>query len=203
MAGDAKARQYRSTMNRIFDRRAVLLLAASSALTAGGARGQTPAVSRPTAYAFGFKTLDGQTIRLADFAGKPILIVNVASQCGYTPQYAGLKGLQDRFGDKIAIVGVPSNDFNQEPGGAAEIMATAHGEYGVSFPIAEKANLSGPDAHPFYRWAALERPLDVPRWNFHKYLVGRDGHIAAVFPTRIEPMDARVIEAIVKELKAD
>jgi glutathione peroxidase len=73
----------------------------------------------------------------------------------------------------------------------------------VSFPLAEKATLRGPDAHPFYRWVAQERPLDQPSWNFHKYLVGRDGRLAAVFPTRIEPMDARVIEAIVRELKAD
>jgi glutathione peroxidase len=98
---------------------------------------------------------------------------------------------------------VPSNDFNQEPGGASEILATAKGHYGVSFPLTDKAALRGPDAHPFYRWAAAERPLDVPIWNFHKYLVGRDGRLAAVFPTRAEPMDARVIEAIARELKVD
>jgi glutathione peroxidase len=159
--------------------------------------------SRPTAYAYSFKTIDGETVRLADYAGRPILIVNVASQCGFTPQYAGLKALQDRFGDRLAIIGVPSNDFNQEPGGATEILATAKGHYGVSFPLAEKSNLRGTDAHPFYRWAAIERPLDVPSWNFHKYLIGRDGRLAAVFPTRIEPMDARVLDAIGRELKAD
>ena len=81
-----------------------------------------------------------------------------------------------------------------------EIAKTAHGEYGVDFPLAAKAQVRGSSPHPFYKWAASERPLDTPRWNFHKYLVGRDGHIAAVFPTGIEPMDARVINAIVKEL---
>jgi glutathione peroxidase len=185
----------------MLDRR-TFLLATGFTVWGGGAFAQSAGMSRPTAYSFGFKGLDGKLVRLAEYAGKPILIVNVASQCGFTPQYAGLKGLQDRFGDKLAIIGVPSNDFNQEPGGAGEILATAHGQFGVSFAIVEKASLAGPDAHPFYRWAAIERPLDVPRWNFHKYLIGRDGHIAAVFPTRIEPMDARVIEAITKEIKA-
>jgi glutathione peroxidase len=184
-----------------FSRRQSLLVVASAIAAPGAAIAQT--ISRPTAYAFNFKALDGGMIRLSEFAGRPILVVNVASQCGYTPQYAGLKALQDRFGDKLAIVGVPSNDFHQEPGDAGEIRATAHGRYGIGFPLAEKTALRGADAHPFYRWAALERPLDVPRWNFHKYLVGRDGHIAAAFPTGVEPMDARVIEAIVKELKAD
>jgi glutathione peroxidase len=181
----------------------LLAAAAATAALPRDARSQTAGLSRPTAYAFTFKSIDGKPIPLAEFAGKPILIVNVASQCGYTPQYAGLKGLQSRFGDKLAIVGVPSNDFNQEPGGTKEILATAHGEYGVAFPLTEKTTILGADAHPFYRWAALERPLDVPRWNFHKYLVGRDGRLAAAFATRIEPMDARVMEAIVKETKED
>ena len=193
-------------MNRNFSRRESLFLIATAALVPGAinpAFAQTPAISRPTAYSFNFKALKGGLIRLSEFSGKPILVVNVASQCGYTPQYAGLKSLQARFGDKLAIIGVPSNDFYQEPGSADEIHATAHGQYGIDFPLSEKVALSGADAHPFYRWAALERPLDLPRWNFHKYLVGRDGHIAAAFPTRIEPTDARVIEAIVKEMKTD
>lgn len=186
-------------------RRLILHFAGAAAAIAvpRAVHAQSPDMSRASAYAFSFKTLDGSIVRLAEFAGRPILIVNVASQCGYTPQYAGLKGLQERFGDKIAIIGVPSNEFNQEPGDAGAILATAKGHYGVSFPLTEKAALRGPDAHPFYRWAAAERPLDIPKWNFHKYLVGRDGRLAAVFPTRVEPMDARVIEAVVRELKAD
>ena len=99
------------------------------------------------------------------------------------------------------IIGVPSNDFGgQEPGTADDIMQTAHGEYGVTFPLTAKVQVKGPNPHPFFKWAAAERPLETPRWNFHKYLVSRDGHIAAVFPTDIEPMDARVIDAMVKEL---
>jgi glutathione peroxidase len=99
-------------------------------------------------------------------------------------------------------VGVPSNDFGgQEPGGAEEINRAAQGGYGVTFPLTVKAEVRGPAAHPFYRWAALERPADGPRWNFHKYLVGRNGRIAAAFPPQIEPTDARVIAAIEKELR--
>jgi glutathione peroxidase len=99
------------------------------------------------------------------------------------------------------IIGVPSNDFGgQEPGDAAEISETAEHQYGASFPIAAKAVVNGAGSHPFYRWASAQRPLERPRWNFHKYLIGRDGMIAASFPSEIEPTDARVITAIEKEL---
>jgi glutathione peroxidase len=154
-----------------------------------------------TAYAFSFTGLQGDAIRLADYAGKPIMVVNTASLCGYTPQYAGLEQLFTRFhGRGLMIIGVPSNDFGgQEPGGPAEISETANNEYGVTFPLTAKAVVKGPNAHPFYKWAAAERPLEMPKWNFHKYLVGSDGYIRAVFPTEIEPMDARVVDAVAKE----
>jgi glutathione peroxidase len=159
------------------------------------------AMTRVTAYAFSFPGLDGNAIQLADYAGKPIMVVNTASLCGYTPQYAGLGQLFTRFHDRgLMIIGVPSNDFGgQEPGGPAEISETANKEYGVTFPLTGKAVVKGPNAHPFYKWAAAERPQETPTWNFHKYLVGSDGHIRAVFPTETEPMDARVVEAITKE----
>jgi len=166
------------------------------------ARAQSPAMSRVTAYAFTFAGLKGEDIRLADHAGKPILIVNTASLCGYTPQYAGLQQLWSRFRERgLVVIGVPSNDFGgQEPGGVTEISHTAEHEYGVSFPMAAKVDVRGANPHPFYRWAIAERPLDAPRWNFHKYLIGRDGRIAAVFATNVEPMDPRVVNAVAKEL---
>jgi glutathione peroxidase len=162
-------------------------------------------MTRITAYAFSFAGLEGGDIRLADYAGKPILVVNTASQCGYTPQFTGLQQLYTRYHDKgLMVVAVPSNDFGgQEPGTPVDIMKTAHDEYGVRFPLAAKAIVKGATPHPFYKWAAAERPLETPRWNFHKYLIGRDGRIAAVFPTNVEPMDARVIDAVVKELRAE
>ncbi len=162
-------------------------------------------MSRITAYAFSFKGLDGKDIRLADYAGKPILIVNTASLCGYTPQYTGLQQLWAHFRERgLLVLGVPSNDFGgQEPGGATEIEATAHGQYGATFPLAEKAQVKGPDAHPFYRWAALEKPGQTPRWNFHKYLIGRDGSVKASFASDVEPTDPRIIAAIEQELPGE
>ena len=159
-------------------------------------------MSQITAYAFSFPALAGGDIRLADYAGRPLMIVNTASLCGFTPQYAGLQQLWTEFHDRgLMIVGVPSNDFGgQEPGGAAEIAETAQHQYGVTFPIAAKAVVKGPNAHPFYKWAADIRPKDVPRWNFHKYLIGRDGNIADVFPESVEPTDTRVKTTIARTL---
>ena len=182
------------------DRRRVLALLAGAFATPAFA--QTAPMTRITAYAFSFPGLEGADIKLAEHVGKPILVVNTASLCGYTPQYAGLQQLWARYhAPGLLIVGVPSNDFGgQEPGGSADIAQTAHGQYGIGFPLAAKVQVKGPSAHPFYRWAASERPLETPHWNFHKYLVGRDGHIAAVFATEVEPMDARVINANAREL---
>ena len=183
------------------------LLAFFAAALAGPrvAHAQSPAMSRITAYAFSFAGLEGGEIRLADYSGKPILVVNTASQCGYTPQFAGLQQLFGRYHDKgLMIVGVPSNDFGgQEPGTPLDIMKTAHEDYGVSFPLAAKSDVRGRNPHPFYKWAASERPLEPPRWNFHKYLIGRDGHIAAVFQTEVEPLDPRIVQAIARELRTE
>jgi len=188
------------------DRRRVLAVLAGAVTTpalAQGSKTEAP-MSRLTAYAFSFTRLDGGDIRLADFAGKPILMVNTASLCGYTPQYAGLQDLWARFHERgLMILGVPSNDFGgQEPGSPADIVETANHQYGVTFPLAAKVAVKGSAAHPFYKWAAAERPLETPRWNFHKYLIGRDGHIAAVFPTATEPGDPKVVAAIARELES-
>jgi len=184
------------------DRRQFLCALTTALAAPTAALAQSPGMSRITAYVFSFAALDGGDIRLVDYTGKPMLIVNTASQCGYTPQFTGLQQLYGRYhAQGLEIIGVPSNDFGgQEPGTPADIMHTAHDEYGVRFPIAAKTEVRGSNPHPFYKWAATERPLEVPRWNFHKYLIGRDGRIAAVFPTAIEPMDARLIQAVAKEL---
>ena len=185
-------------------RRSFLTLLAALATPAHAipAHAQSAGMTRITAYAFTFAGLSGNDIRLADHAGKPILIVNTASLCGYTPQFAGLQQLWSRFRERgLLVIGTPSNDFGgQEPGDAHDISQTAEKEYGVTFPMAAKVTVRGANPHPFYRWAAAERPLETPRWNFHKYLIGRDGRIAAVFPTNVEPMDARVVNAVAKEL---
>lgn len=157
-----------------------------------------------TAYAFTFKSLDGGDILLSDYAGHPILIVNTASLCGYTPQYVGLQQLWTRYRDRgLVMIGIPCNDFGgQEPGGASDIHATAQGEYHVTFPLTEKVSVKGPNAHPFYKWAAQQTQFDIPKWNFHKYLIGRDGRLKAAFASAIEPTDPKIIAAIENALAA-
>jgi len=169
--------------------------AAGQSTPAGGA------MSKRTAHGFTFDALEGPSLQLGDYAGHPILIVNTASLCGFTPQYTGLQQLWTKFRERgLMIIGVPSNDFgSQEPGGVKDIEQTAQHQYGVTFPITAKSVVRGPDAHPFYKWAATERPADVPRWNFHKYLIGGDGLIADVFASEVEPMDPPVIAAITRE----
>ena len=188
----------------MFDRRTMIagLLTAIAGPAATNSARAEGAMSRIAAYAFSFPALSGDDIRLAQFTGRPLLVVNTASMCGYTPQYAGLQELWTEFGSRgLAMVGVPSNDFGgQEPGGATEIAETAQHQYGVTFPIAAKVDVVGPNAHPFYKWAAQARPNEVPRWNFHKYLVGRDGYLAEVFASAVEPTDTRVKTAIAKAL---
>ena len=116
-------------------------------------------------------------------------MVNTASLCGFAPQFTGLQALYDRYKDQgLTIIGVPSNDFGgQEPGAPADIAQVAHDSFHVTFPLAAKTAVKGPNAHRFYKWAAAERPSEVPGWNFHKYLIGPDGKIAAVFPTGTDP----------------
>src|SRR3954470_9865746 len=184
----------------MIDRRTLMTAALAAIAVPRIALAQAP-MSRITAYGFSFPALDGGDIRLADFAGRPFMVVNTASLCGYTPQYAGLQALWSEFHGRLMIVGVPSNDFGgQEPGGATEIAQTAQHQYGVTFPIAAKTVVKGANAHPFYKWAAETRPKDLPRWNFHKYLVGRDGYIADVFPESVEPTDTRIKTAIARAL---
>jgi glutathione peroxidase len=189
---------------RMIDRRQMTMaaLAGLGAVTWARIVSAQTAMSRITAYGFSFPALAGGDIRLADFSGHPFIVVNTASLCGYTPQYAGLQQLWTEFHDRgLTIIGVPSNDFGgQEPGGAAEIAQTAQHQYGVTFPIAAKTIVKGANAHPFYKWAAEARPKDVPRWNFHKYLVGRDGYLADAFPETIEPTDTRVKTALARAL---
>ena len=187
----------------MMDRRSLMTaaLATIAAVTSNRQSLAQVGMSRITAYAFSFPGLAGGDIRLSEFNGRPLLIVNTASLCGFTPQYGGLQELWTEFGDRgLMIIGVPSNDFGgQEPGGATEITATAQNHH-VTFPIAAKAVVKGPNAHPFYKWAAEARPKDVPRWNFHKYLIGRDGYIADVFPESVEPVDTRIKTAIARAL---
>jgi glutathione peroxidase len=152
----------------------------------------------PSAHDHTLPLPDGGALRLADFAGKPVLLVNVASQCGYTPQYAGLEALWRRLKPRgLVVLGVPSNDFGaQEPGTDAEIGAFCRRTYDVTFPLAAKQRVIGPAAHPLYRWIAAELGEDMaPKWNFHKYLFGPKGGIDGAWPSRVAPEDRAILDA--------
>jgi len=143
--------------------------------------------------------LEGGELRPESFAGKVVLVVNTASFCGYTPQYQGLQTLWQDYRDRgLVVLGVPANDFGaQEPGSDGEIKRFCEGSYGVDFPMLSKQSVVGPSAHPLYRWAAQATgPAGLPKWNFHKLLVGRDGRLAAWFPTSASPSGDQVRTAI-------
>jgi glutathione peroxidase len=153
------------------------------------------------AHDFTFRGIDGGTLPLSAWRGKPVLIVNTASECGFTPQYADLQKLWQRYRDRgFVLLGVPSNDFGgQEPGEAAEIKEFCTKNYGVDFPLAAKEPVTGAGAHPFYRWIAQEG--GAPRWNFHKYLIAPDGTLAGAWSSRVAPDDGAITSAIEAALK--
>jgi len=156
-----------------------------------------------SAHDFTFTAIEGDPLPFAQFAGKAVLVVNTASECGFTPQYSELADLWARYRDKgLVVLAVPSNDFGgQEPGTEAEIKEFCEVNYGIDFPMTEKAHVKGADAHPFYKWAATHfGTLSKPRWNFHKYLVAPDGQLAGWFSTITSPTSDKVVRAIEAQL---
>ncbi len=161
--------------------------------------------SETTAHDFTLTGIGGKPLPLAGFKGKILLVVNTASECGYTPQYEGLEALWQAYKDKgLAVLGVPCNDFGgQEPGTAAEIASFCKANYGVTFPLAAKTVVKGDGAHPFYRWAGEKAGLvGRPKWNFHKYLIGRDGRFIDWFSTPAKPMGPKIRAAVEKALSS-
>ncbi len=175
-------------------REALVLIGAALALPARAAEGR--------ATDFAFDKPEGGPLPLSAFQGRPILVVNTATACGFAGQLSGLQALWTRFQDRgLAVVGVPSPDFgNQEPLDGPAIAEAARKNHGVTFPLTAKTRVKMPNAHPFYAWAAAQRPGETPRWNFHPYLVARNGALAGAFATQVEPNDPRVISAIAAEL---
>lgn len=143
-----------------------------------------------TAHDFDFTSIDGKPLSLKQFSGHPVLIVNVASKCGLTPQYEGLVNLYHELKHKeLVVLGVPSNQFlGQEPGTNEEIQTFCSMTYGVDFPLTAKTDVKGDTAHPFYKWmkAELGDPAD-PTWNFHKLLIGKDGKALQAFAPTVVP----------------
>ncbi|MFJ2016898.1 glutathione peroxidase [Streptomyces nodosus] len=150
--------------------------------------------------------LGGGSARLSQYAGRAVLVVNVASKCGLTPQYAGLERLQERFAPEgLTVLGVPCNQFmGQEPGSAEEIAEFCSATYGVTFPMTEKIEVNGAGRHPLYDrlvgFADAEGHSGDIRWNFEKFLIGKDGQVVARFSPQTEPESAEVLEAVEKAL---
>ena len=137
---------------------------------------------------------------LCQYAGKVLLVVNTASYCGFTPQYQGLEALYAKYRDRgLVVLGFPSNDFSQEPGANTQIADFCENTFGVKFPMFGKTSVTGAQAAPFYRQLAQQSGTK-PRWNFHKYLLGRDGRVAASFASQVEPDDANFVRAIENQL---
>jgi len=149
-------------------------------------------------YDFKVPGLDGKTIDLSRFKGKKLLIVNTASKCGYTPQYADLEKLYEQYKDKLTILGFPANNFHQqEPGTNAEISEFCKKNYGVTFPMAEKVDVIGENIHPLFKYLTEEaKKLGVADpvigWNFTKFLIDENGKLIAVFPSKVKPMDEQI-----------
>ena len=143
--------------------------------------------------------IDGKPMPMQQFDGKVVLLVNTASECGYTGQYEGLEKLWETNRDKnFVVVGVPSNDFGgQEPGKAEEIATFCKLNYGVTFPLADKTVVKGEHADPLYQWATSQAGiLGAPQWNFHKFLFDKNGNFIDWFSTPTEPMSAKITKAV-------
>lgn len=170
--------------------------ALTSAALLGGAAGEA------TAFDFRFTAIEGAALPLAAFRGKAMLVINTASFCGYTPQYASLQRLHQRYEARgLVVLGVPSTDFNQESHDAAAIKQFCDANYDVTFPMTTPEHIRGPQAHPFFAWVAAKAG-GPPAWNFHKYLVARDGRTARAFSTQVEPEAPQMIRAIEAALAA-
>ena len=156
------------------------------------------------AYDFNFKDLDGSALNLSEYKGKVLVVVNVASQCGFTKQYEDMQKIWEEYQDKgIVIIGVPSNDFgNQEPGNSKEIKNFCEAKFGITFPMTEKVTVKGSEAHPFYIWAKENHgKAAVPKWNFHKIIIGKNGKIEDTFASITNPSSKKFIKALEKALQ--
>ncbi|MBN7810918.1 glutathione peroxidase [Algoriphagus sp. H41] len=152
-------------------------------------------------YDFKMKDINGKEVAFSEFKGKKLLLVNVASKCGYTKQYAQLQELYAEHGDKILILGFPANNFGgQEPGSNEEIKEFCSTEYGVTFPMFEKISVAGFDKHPLYRWLSDASKNgwnnEEPSWNFCKYFINEKGELVKFFPSAVTPLDEQILQLI-------
>ncbi|OON68433.1 glutathione peroxidase [Hymenobacter sp. CRA2] len=195
----------------------LVLYAAAAALAACGARSASgpnataampetetavPA-ARGTVYDFTVNDINGQPVKLSQYAGKKLLIVNTASECGYTPQYKELEELYRKHGDRVTVLGFPANNFGgQEPGTNQQIATFCEKNYGVTFPLFSKVSVQGADTAPLYQFLGSKAQNgttdDKPTWNFCKYLINEQGQVVAFYPSKVKPMSEELVAAIMK-----
>jgi len=159
--------------------------------------------SSGVAYDYKFDSIDGGQIELSDYKDKVIVIVNVASKCGFTPQYEDLQSLHNSYKDKnLVVIGVPTNNFKQEPGSNDQIKDFCETNFGITFPMTEKINVIGANSHPFYKWAKDDFGISaIPKWNFHKIIIGKDGKVADTFASITNPSSKKFINFIEEQIK--
>tara|TARA_B110000902_G_C14012551_1_gene477042 strand:- start:165 stop:710 length:546 start_codon:yes stop_codon:yes gene_type:complete len=152
---------------------------------------------------FIFKSVEGNIIKISDYESKVLVVVNVASRCGFTNQYEDLQKLWTTYKDRgLVIIGVPSDNFRQEPGTNKEIKDFCETTFGIDFPITEKVDVIGDSAHPFFLWAKKNYGSgSIPKWNFHKIIIGRNGKVVDTFSSITNPSSKKFISSIEKELK--
>ena len=151
-----------------------------------------------TAYDFEFNSIDGDLIKLSQYKDKVIVVVNVASRCGYTPQYEDLQRLWTEYKSRnLIVLGIPTNNFRQEPGNNKEIKDFCETNFGITFPMTEKTNVIGGNSHPFYKWARKDYGIGaIPKWNFLKIIIGKDGKVAETFSSITKPSSIKFIKVI-------
>ncbi|QMW22269.1 glutathione peroxidase [Sandaracinobacteroides saxicola] len=182
-----------------------ITIGVATALGAFSGTATAQATAPRSAFDFTMTRIDGKPLPLAQYRGKVMLVVNTASFCGFTPQYEGLQKIQTKYAAKgFTVLGVPSGDFmGQEYDDNGKIKEFCETKFGINFPMAEKAVVTGAKAAPFYQWARTQiSENNVPKWNFHKFLVGKDGRIIAGFGSRTTPESPEMTKAIEAALKA-
>ena len=155
------------------------------------------------AYEFQFKSIDGGLIKLSEFKDKVIVVVNVASRCGFTKQYDDLQTLWDNYKEKnLIVIGVPTNDFKQEPGSNSDIKKFCETNFNINFLLTEKINVIGDNSHPFYKWARENYGKGaIPKWNFHKIIINKDGKVIDTFASITNPSSKKFVKFIENQIK--
>ena len=155
------------------------------------------------AYEFSFKSIDGSNINLQNYKNNVIVVVNVASRCGFTNQYEDLQNLWSKYKDNnLVVVGVPTNNFKQEPGSNKDIKDFCETNFNINFPMTEKMDVIGRNAHPFFEWAKENHGRSaIPKWNFHKIIIGKDGKVVDTFASITKPSSKKFINLIESQIK--